>query len=229
MSEAVKKAQDLVNYWANSVIKMAFAVIFLAIPVIIATPADACDRCGHHGAQCLYKRAQALHYQPDYRVNYFIGAPIRIEALVTKALRDDPHWQEFQQFKKLQLQAPPAASLPDNRPTIVGQHMGLLERVDIIERLMHLPRQPLTQVAENESPSARLLKLHCATCHSGKTPKGQLVLDGVAPLAPAKLWEIEARLSSDDPHVRMPPKAALTETERCLILVEATRLTRPAK
>lgn len=78
------------------------AAIMLAI-VLLASSATACERCGLFGNRCAFKQVQAVvqhqAYVQPYAVNYFVGAPIRFEALVTKALREDPDYQEFQKFR----------------------------------------------------------------------------------------------------------------------------------
>ena len=93
-----------------------FTVAMLAVGCFFDS-AKACERCGLFNNRCAFKQVQAVVAQPiyaqPYAVNYFVGAPIRVEAIVQQALRADPQWQEFQQFKEWQaLQAHPAEATP---------------------------------------------------------------------------------------------------------------------
>ena len=48
------------------------------------------------------RRHHVQHVQAVQAVQqfyYFVGAPVRVEALVEKALRKDPRWKEFQAYK----------------------------------------------------------------------------------------------------------------------------------
>ncbi len=96
---------------------VAAAVLLLAI--LFAADASACDRCGLFGNRCAFKQVQAVVHQPiyaqPYAVNYFVGQPIRVEALVEKSLRESPDYAEFQRFRLWKSTAtgdPVAPSLP---------------------------------------------------------------------------------------------------------------------
>lgn len=87
----------------------SFVLRFLVALLVVGCffdSAKACERCGLFGNRCALKQVQAVVAQPiyaqPYAVNYFVGAPIRVEAIVQQALRADPQWQEFQQFKQWQ-------------------------------------------------------------------------------------------------------------------------------
>lgn len=89
----------------------------------IAPAADACNRCGLFGARCQVAAvkqvavkqvyaAQAVQYVPQH-VYYFVGAPLRADAVVEYQKQRDPDYQQFQafkeflQFQQLQAQQPP--------------------------------------------------------------------------------------------------------------------------
>lgn len=176
-----------------------------------ATSAEACDRCGFRSSHCVYKRAQ-LVVHPDVKINYFVGAPIRIEALIAEALRNDPEYQELQKLKALKQRK--WYETPENQ---VPHEDGWEDYV-----------RPLGSIRpDGELVPHLLLKEKCASCHSGAKPKGGLFLDGEAPIPAGNLWAIEDRMASDDPNYRMPPRGGLTEADRCQILIESTRLSRP--
>lgn len=99
----------------------------------------------------VYSHVQA--FAVPYQVNYFVGEAVRAEAIIEKKLRENPEWQEFQQFKAWRsMQAAGAAQVQGDTP-------------------------PAPSPA-----AASLIKAKCATCHSGSAPKGGLLLDGTAPL-----------------------------------------------
>ena len=49
-----------------------------------------------------HHRAQVVAYPAHF--SYFVGAPVRVEALVQKELQKDPLWKEFQAFKAFRAQ-----------------------------------------------------------------------------------------------------------------------------
>lgn len=104
-SIAITKIEEAMM-WANAGIARAGAAIILLLLMLCASSALA---GGPH-----YARQQAFqhHYQP-YVINWFVGAPVRVEALVQKALREDKDWQEFQQFKTWKALAAEAHEPPD--------------------------------------------------------------------------------------------------------------------
>lgn len=83
------------------------ALVAAVMSLAILSPAKACERCGLFGNRCLVQKvqhAQAIVAQPLVypSINYFVGAPVRVEALVTKALEADPQYAEFQKFRQWQ-------------------------------------------------------------------------------------------------------------------------------
>jgi mono/diheme cytochrome c family protein len=83
----------------------------LCLVVISSATADACNRCGIFGAGChvaavkqvyaapVVKQLQAVQYVPQH-VYYFVGAPLRAEAVIEHAKQRDPDYQQFQEFKR---------------------------------------------------------------------------------------------------------------------------------
>lgn len=88
----------------DCLVRAALPIVAFALAMLFAADASACDRCGLFGNRCAFKQVQAVVHQPiyaqPYAVNYFVGAPIRVEALVTQALRSDPDYAEFQKFRQ---------------------------------------------------------------------------------------------------------------------------------
>lgn len=83
-----------------------------AIVLAFACPALSCNRCGLK--HCAFKQAAVVQPVIYPQVSYFVGQPIRVEAIVQKALREDPQWEQFQQFKQWQAlrhAEPPAPAL----------------------------------------------------------------------------------------------------------------------
>lgn len=81
-------------------------------------------------------------------VNYFVGAPIRLQALVKQELQADPLYNEFQEFKRFQQY----------------QQQRQLSPLQSTTRQLD---QPISLVEKN-----------CAKCHSGPSPKGEFSIDG---------------------------------------------------
>lgn len=166
-----------------------FLIAMVAIS-FLSFPADACERCGLFGNRCAFKQVQAVHVQQVVaplvypQVNYFVGAPIRVEAIVQQALRADPGYAEYQKFKawqagQSQQQAKPEAPMPS----------------------LPVEPQPATQFA--------MLTAKCSQCHSGDSPKKGLLLDGTAKLTCEQMAKAMKAIQSGT----MPPKAKLTPEE----------------
>lgn len=66
-----------------------FLVVLLLPSVALAHDCNQFFRAQHHQRQQIVVQ----------HVNYFVGAPIRVEAIVERKLRKDPDWQAFQEFK----------------------------------------------------------------------------------------------------------------------------------
>lgn len=93
--------------------------------------------------------------QPISYTYYFVGQPIREQALVQKAVQDDPLWKEFQEFKRWK-----------ESGSVDGDQRGPLG---------------LTGSSTVNPPSTALSR-NCLKCHSGEEPKGDLSLEGELPL-----------------------------------------------
>lgn len=113
---------------ADSIIIRAGKVALLVIVLLLgASQVEACERCGLFGNRCALRQhhiqvQQVLAAPVIYpQVNYFVGAPIRVEAIVQQALRNDPEYAAFQQFKLWRQGQPsalhkPADSIPEPIP-----------------------------------------------------------------------------------------------------------------
>jgi hypothetical protein len=128
-------------------------VATLVMTSLLAAPAFAGHPC------YVQRQAFVTHHQAyvaPVAINYFVGQPIRAEAIVEKALRDDPDWELFQKFKQFK-------NTSNGRPAM----------------------EPVTDPAEVAQPNlpdnaVPILYQHCGGCHSGAAPKGGLLLDGTA-------------------------------------------------
>lgn len=79
------------------------------------------------GDLCHQKRAVVVQQPVAYQqVYYFVGAPLRQQAVVQKQLADDPLYQEFLQFKawKEQTQKQPVAVDAPEAKTPITAHCG---------------------------------------------------------------------------------------------------------
>ncbi len=83
-------------------------------------------------------------------VNYFVGAPIRVESIVQQQLNQDPLYQEFQLFKQWKE---------------YSSHQN------------QIASQPLPELLPNLRPQT-LVEKNCSKCHTGPTPKGEFSIDG---------------------------------------------------
>lgn len=85
-----------------------FRFTLVASAFFIAVPAHACNTCGINGAGC-HIVAQQSYAVKSYAVQkqaiypqyyYFVGAPLRAEAVIEHQKQRDPDYQQFQQFKE---------------------------------------------------------------------------------------------------------------------------------
>jgi len=97
--------------WAKDLKLCFWLLIALALSVVHCNVADACNRCGLFGNKCRFQQQQVIHHKqaivqqvvavPIYRNQYyFVGSPIRAEAIIQKAMQDDPAYQSFLQYKQ---------------------------------------------------------------------------------------------------------------------------------
>lgn len=128
---------------------------------------------------CVKQQVVAPYIQPQ--VQYFVGAPLRQQAVQTY----QDNYQEFQQFRawqqnqRQQLQAPPQVH---DCPTC----------------------NPQPQLAPEQHS---VIKQNCSKCHSGDNPKGDLWLDGTVPLNAEKRDRIMRKIYQG----KMPPKNPLDD------------------
>ena len=80
----------------KSIILKIFLMSFFGVPVL----AHDCRQFFNSGHRHHVQHVQAV--QAVQQFYYFVGAPVRVEALVEKALRKDPRWEEFQAYKQNQ-------------------------------------------------------------------------------------------------------------------------------
>jgi len=174
--------------------------ILLAILLVVgfASQAEACKRCGRSAAHCIHQthivqKVVAVPIVQNQYISYFVGQPIRVESIIQKTIQSDPEYQAFQQYKQFvrQQHAQPAPQQPDG----------------------NVPADP-----EPINPAVSVLSTKCASCHSGDAPKGQILLDGTAPLSDA----IRVKASKAVIEGRMPPKERpqLTDQEYSDVLRE---------
>lgn len=172
----------------DCLVRALLPMLFIAL-LLCASSADACDRCGLFGNRCAFKQVQAVHVQQLAapiiypQVNYFVGAPIRVEAIVQKSLQENPEYAEFQRFRawKQELERKPTVGEPLNKPT-----------------------ENIPQIIPTS-----LLTIKCGTCHGGDAPKKGLLLDGTAKLNCEQVLKAMKAIQSG----AMPPKNKLTPEE----------------
>lgn len=134
-------------------------------------------------------------------VSYFVGAPIRAEAIVQKAMNDDPEYQEFRAFKRWREARNAANSEPQ------------------LPELPALPSGP-----EEPGAGESIIVQTCTKCHSGNTPRGGLLLDSLESIYAV---DCETRLLAMQRVAEgsMPPKSALSADERGSLVAEFLSLT----
>lgn len=169
------------------IIRKNLIVIVCLLCGLAASQAAACQKCGLFGNRCAFKQVQAAHVQQLVaapivypQVNYFVGAPIRVEAIVQRSLQENPEYAEFQRFRawKQELERKPTVGEPLNKP------------IETIPQTI---------------PTS-LLVARCSQCHSGDNPKGGLLLDGTAELTCDQALRAMKMVQAG----KMPPKNKLT-------------------
>ena len=138
-------------------------------------------------------------------VNYFVGAPVRVEALVQRALAADPEYRAYRQFKVWQ--AAQAAT----------QRAASVDRPTPAAAVRDLAAEPL-----DPAVFARpLIRANCIRCHAGEKPKGGFDLSG--PLSAKQIVEAQRKVYSRE----MPPAKAgvLSTAEQSAILRELLGVT----
>jgi mono/diheme cytochrome c family protein len=147
----------------DCLVRAALPILVVGL-LLFASSADACERCGLFGNRCALRKAVVVQqvvaapvvypqvYYGAPQISYFVGQNVRVEALIQKALQDDPTYAEFQRFRawKQQLEATPAA--------------------------------PVFAAESPPAPVPSILTQKCGACHSGDAPKKGLLLDGSAKL-----------------------------------------------
>lgn len=118
-----------------------------------------------HQAQVVHQQAYASPVVSQH-VYYFVGAPVRAEALVEEAKLADPDYQEFLRFKQFQQQ------LREH-----GHHDG--------------ETPPPEPAPPRFSQTASVVKTSCISCHSGQGAKGGL--DLTRPIDEGTKWRMFMR------------------------------------
>ena len=168
--------------WAADLKLVCWVALALLLSVAHCEYASACQRCGLFGNKCKFQQhhvavQQVVAVPIIQQQYYFVGAPIRAEAIIEKQKQSDPEWTEFQQFKRWQNKAELPAQEPAQEPDQV-------------------PAQPYESV----------LATKCASCHSGAAPKAGLLLDGTGALSDAlKVRASNAVLEGRMPPKERPP------------------------
>ena len=137
----------------------------------------------------------APFYAPQ--VNYFVGQPIRVEAIVQKALTEHPQYQEFLEFQRFKAKQKQKATGMPPAPPKPGQRASV---------------------------QSGTLAATCGKCHGGNAPKAGLLLDGSAKIPAVAFEKIVTWLSGEVPvkGKTMPGviKAAIAAKKQAAILRE---------
>lgn len=183
---------------------LRYLIAILAVS-FFTTSADACNRCGLLGNRCVFHKQAVVQqvitpqvYYGAPQVSYFVGQEVRVEALVQQALRTDPDYQAFQQFRQWQALTDQGATAP---PAPAGQ---------------------VSKSDSNPAP-APLLAARCASCHGGATPKAGLIIDGTAPLTAEQAIHAMRKITAGE----MPPKSPLSPEEAGAAFTELLELIKP--
>ncbi len=143
----------------------------LAALMLFTAPAFAAPRC-YVQRQAIVAHHQA--YVAPVAINYFVGQPIRAEAIVEKALRSDPDYEAFKRFKQWK-------QIENGRPAADRSGMtadNSTHNSDISGGSSNIHPAPSdSNIPDNVIP---ILYKHCGGCHSGAAPKAGLLLDGTA-------------------------------------------------
>jgi hypothetical protein len=154
---------SLRSFYDNSTFRMTIngkrVIGGLALLLLFTAPAFA-------ARPCYVVRQQVVAHHQAYvapvAINYFVGQPIRAEAIVEKALRNDPDYEAFKKFKLWR-------NTSDGRPAIESPPDTAQRTPDTSQVAADIP--------DNVIP---ILYKHCGGCHSGAAPKAGLLLDGSA-------------------------------------------------
>lgn len=192
------KDDELYEDHAESIIKRGVLLLAVAVLLLCASSADACQKCGLFGNKCAFRQVQAVHVQQVVTpqvylgapsINYFVGQEVRVEAIVQQALRQDPGYAEYQKFRAWQAgQAQQQAAAPPVQPD---------------------PLNKPTETIPQNIPTS-LLVAKCSQCHGGDAPKAGLLIDGTAKLTCEQMARAMKRVQDGS----MPPKGTLTGEER---------------
>lgn len=217
---------------AGLVVAVAFAAV--------APPVDAARRSAavRHAVGCRCAQCVAVapvlappvyNAVPYAAATYnFVGAPVRMQAEQAYTMQNDPAWQQYQQFKAAQqaqamfqqwaaqqLNAqPPAQGVP---PAAAQGAPPVAPGVPPAE-----PLPPMGPAAPPATPNAAqpgqfphaaaipTIVEHCAKCHSGNEPKGDIWLDGQVDLRDPNQFESRDRIMQAMINLRMPKGHQLT-------------------
>ena len=93
-----------------------------------------------------------------------------------------------------------------------------VEQDALAEKVARLVTQKLaaTQTLQQQGPKASAVTQHCAKCHSGKTPKGDVLFDGSSPLFSQHITAALRAISTD----KMPKDRKLTPEQKGQLMQE---------
>jgi len=98
------------------------ALLAVALVGVVATSSDAGDCRATFVTNSNHAAVAPLVAYPT--VNYFVGRPVRIEAITKKAIKDDPEYREFLEFKKWKAAK---GAAPQKRENVAARRQTLLQ------------------------------------------------------------------------------------------------------
>jgi mono/diheme cytochrome c family protein len=135
-------------------------------------------------------------YFPAPQFFYFVGQPVRIEALVEAEKRRDGEYREFLEFKKFRAKFEAYRNRGAAKPAGERDH----------------PVDPNASVA--------VLASRCSSCHGGAAPEGGFFLDGRHALTASQITAAQRRVLRGE----MPPTGKLPDEEINSVLRELLAL-----
>jgi mono/diheme cytochrome c family protein len=134
------------------------------------------------------------------QIFYFVGQPVRIEALLEAEKRRDPEYREFLRFKTFR------AEFEAYRESGAANPAGE------------------THTSE-QGASVGLVASRCVACHGGAAPEGGLFLDGRHALTAPQITAAQRRVLRGE----MPPSGKLPEAEMNGVLRELLNMEEAGK
>jgi hypothetical protein len=130
-------------------------------------------------------------------VNYFVGAPVRMEAMIAAELKSDPAWQEFQEFRALRSSAgnaahsPPCdceAATPPPTPPPGAFSQSALPALDSTCIKCHSPDVAKGGFAIGDRLEFGTKQAMADAVSSGSMPKGRTLTDAEKAVLLAEIW-----------------------------------------